>query len=502
MSRLNTAAEGDTYAQPLNRWRAAQWDDDSFVVFMYFDPRQEVALADADDEPEVKAFFGWISSLLDTGSAIGTAFDTSAEVETSLGGGRIYALTQNDGDTTDLKFTYATRSFTDSAQLEYYGFRFDIESDSADFDIDAVQTILSTETVDIDTTDVMVAPHVGNYPSEMRGRSIRFDDFRSVQLDGDGLVLYGKRTRGDNFFAMNLGGSYGNPQNISDGPISNSTYRLTPDAGVNVIHFEATQAANATLFIPPPRDLLNFPNTDRTYRIHNHNTAYRLDIRLWTYNGDEVLELKPGETCQFVISRGRAGVGEVNFLEVPVRFLSHNVGSGGGVFSTLGYYTATDTRYYQPPFSAGVATRTDTDAFHTGSHILDTAGLAFDGNTVWDRANTFTITLPGEVTIRFAGTLQPTAAGNIPVGSGPVVFSQHGSDAPVERQFVPQRLISGQNQLFPFSLSYTGVFEKDTTFLVLFDIDDDFTVAAANLRFFNVEREVILRPDIDADYTP
>ena len=81
------------------------------------------------------------------------------------------------------------------------GFRFDIESDSADFDIDAVQTILSTETVDIDTTDVMVAPHVGNYPSEMRGRSIRFDDFRSVQLDGDGLVLYGKRTRGDNFFA-------------------------------------------------------------------------------------------------------------------------------------------------------------------------------------------------------------------------------------------------------------------------------------------------------------
>ena len=130
------------------------------------------------------------------------------------------------------------------------------------------------------------------------------------------------------------------------------------------------------------------------------------------------------------------------------------------------------------------------------------AGLAFDGNTVWDRANTFTITLPGEVTIRFAGTLQPTAAGNIPVGSGPVVFSQHGSDAPVERQFVPQRLISGQNQLFPFSLSYTGVFEKDTTFLVLFDIDDDFTVSAANLRFFNVEREVILRPDIDADYTP
>ena len=87
-------------------------------------------------------------------------------------------------------------------------------------------------------------------------------------------------------------------------------------------------------------------------------------------------------------------------------------------------------------------------------------------------------------------------------GAGPLVFSQHGSDAPVERQFVPQRLISGQNQLFPFSLSYTGVFEKDTTFLVLFDIDDDFTVAAANLRFFNVEREVILRPDIDADYTP
>ena len=122
LSRLNTQPRATHTRNPLTDGGRHNGTTIRLFVFMYFDPRQEVALADADDEPEVKAFFGWISSLLDTGSAIGTAFDTSAEVETSLGGGRIYALTQNGRRYDRFEVhTYATRSFTDSAQLEYYG---------------------------------------------------------------------------------------------------------------------------------------------------------------------------------------------------------------------------------------------------------------------------------------------------------------------------------------------------------------------------------------------
>ena len=334
--------DGDTYDYPNEDWIVTRLSADEFKLQLEIDASLEL---DTDTllnaHAPAKSILAWLETLRDTAesgsTAVGDAIRMGASYEN-----RTFEVTQEEGDTDDLEFTYNTLGYTLSdAGYTVILLRFNVESTGADLNIGALQRVVRESVGTISTTGLLINPPQGNPSAPVQTNELRSESGRIKFVNGVPFLLDLSVDAHEETFALALADDTGIQVPITSLEENASGQYLMPESPmISAIHFGHDVSTDETLRY---RDLSEmFKSSGGTYRVHTiHNVHASNTCVVRDQNNDVVTFVNPGQQAKLRLVLDHEGGGELT-AEIAPRRVNWNRSHAG--VSSMG---GTDNREYE-----------------------------------------------------------------------------------------------------------------------------------------------------------
>ena len=474
----------DTFDKSLADWEVSQVLGDLRFT-------RSFSLAEAvtapNDEDSVLAFLEWVETLrdTDTGTVVGT--DITAPVVT-FGGDREYVLDQGVGAATlDLEISGGSHDeYPDSAGYSHVSVSFRRQTgETDDIDVEAVRTLLLSETASIPAEDDQEAPIRGATDVDHRAREIVFPDGYRLGIRGRQLAL-----KHPSMGVFPIDGAHVQAVRFDDlddiDGVTNGKYM--PNDGNAVIHFGHTEAANSILRYRDIGDMLTSDGADLVQRIHNISASHTVDLQ--DMDDETMLLLQPYEQSgpmQVALEKGGNG-GEILAINPPDRRVVLARGHSAPTFAAGTSYpflnNGVDDHYHSLRVQPFAVEYKDTDGWDVGNSADPaSAYISTILPSNFDIRGEYQIKHPGWVSIIFRYRLvmdDPAPSGELARGNGPSLWISEGGTANWVRDHTSvAEAFGGTGAQLQYHMRYYAKHSINTRFLILHyipnasDIDED-----------------------------
>ena len=490
-----------TFDKSLADWEVSQVLNDIRFTRSY---SEDEAITDPNSEDSVLAFLVWVESLRQTGDAIGT--DITATIATF--GSRTFQLNQgDDAETLDLELAGGSHDQRADNTYSHVSVSFRrVTAETDDIDVEAIRTLLLTETASIPAEDDQEAPERGATDIDHRVREIVFPDDYRLGMRGKQLVLKhpsmgvfptdGAHVRAIRFASLD---------DISG--VTNGKYM--PNDGEAVIHFGHTETAHGILRYRDLGDMLSSDGADLVQRVHNISEDYRCTIQ--DMDEDTLMILQPYQQSgplQAALEKGGNG-GEILAINPPDRRVVLARGHSAPTFAAGTSYpflnNGVDDHYHSLRVQPNALEYVDTDAWTIGTDA-DPASAYLNTITPSDLTirGEYQILRPGWVNIALRYRLvidDPAPTGELARGNGASLWISEGGLATFIRDHTAvAEAFGGTGAKLEYHLRYHAKHSANTRFLILHYIPASSNIPTADYDHINQESLegalILLSPEI------
>ena len=368
------------------------------------------------------------------------------------------------------------------------------------FDIDALNRLMQTQSVNIPGSGRTVEPQHGSTDVPSRARKLIVADAELELANGIAVVKWTdpgtdvKRT-------LPLGGGYGRSLDYSTLPNRSGGGKRTPRPEefprADIIHY--TGAGNASLYFESMPLFVGYSGADRRGVVHNRSAGGGV-LSLYDPNLNIMMAIQPDESFSFRATMGLDGSSELVGYELPTRY--QIVDYAPSVSPNNNYYSWSDdgsnyrVRPWVPVGAQAIAyERNDTDEFSTGSATITDGANLISGFV--ESNHVIKIAHDGDLELHQDIELEVLQSGTLTGGHSAVIVRKRGSSVTiVHRDSQPELTGVGVHRTYTNTL-IEPCEAGDIYLLALLYPTAGTTVNWANgLRINDIRREIRVTPRI------
>ena len=381
-----TRAASATINHSLRDWSVSRVSDNVFAFRLVIPSSADVTPAGLATYADSLAFIRWMDTYRSQGDAIPDAFATTAGAFI----GRRWTIPINPDDLTIRPATWefsalSLSSVAGAQNLIALVIRLRIETITPPYtavglNVSELTQVVTSAYGTIPGSGQMVEPPFGHADISVRTRRLESEDGNLFMAGG--LAVAQWNDPGSSIQRVMPLSGFGRTIDYNDLATRQAGGRYAPRPEerprVNNVYFDGN--AEGSVWLEQAREFVGYAGTDRDIEIENDGQA---ELRVGVEPNDvaqEILALRPGETCAIRASLHFNGRETFRVLRAPPRYLVR----GGSFFNVdspdYSWSTGNVSFGFRPFFSGTMTTRRDGDEFTFGSAGAHSSGdLLTDG---------------------------------------------------------------------------------------------------------------------------
>ena len=330
-------------------------------------------------------------------------------------------------------------------------------STSAVININALSSLILNATGTISTTDLMVAPPIGDLNVPIKAREIDLGRHKAWISRNNGVFYRGRDPHSDAPFELPLMDGAGLSRDFDTLSFASNIRQAPTDPFVNAVHFN--QSSDDVLQLAFISNFVLSPGSHRELRVHHNGNSNTLTIRMWGTTVDNLVTLYPGDSVYFLITLKTNGGAEVVGKIDPDRKMTHSAHYQGSLLDH-GFWQTDEPRYVRLlPFANPGNEFVNADAFtmHTGAHPTGDQGDFEDESDSWEYLGAWTVNMPGTMVVDFQYQLRMNAdSTNLSNYNGPRLYRVRGTNnTPTQIGEIVKPSMSGNGAIRQYGFLHT-----------------------------------------------